>query len=726
MKVTEIIFLSIITLGINGLHAQAVTVAEQDIPLRPVRTTVPPTVDGVIDDAAWAGKRIVDGGFVMFQPRYGEPFPLKTEIFTTYDGENIYFAFRCHDDEPDRIKTSITKRDNIFSDDFVAVSLDALGTMQTAYIFCVNPSGIQGDLLETGGNNDPSSDWVWESAGRITGEGYQVELRIPLKSIQYTADPDKPMRVGFVRNVNRSNSMGSWPELKPSDNLLTMQAPIVFEELETVRKLEVLPSFTYGSMSARSSRHSWSTDNIREIGGDFKYSLSSSVTLDATVNPDFSQVEADAFQVDVNRRYPIYNSEKRPYFMEVNGLFRLGGTGGGNTMRTAVHTRRIVDPSWSTKITGTSGKTLFSVLAAEDAWNGDDASTANPRFLIARGKHSLSNGDYIGAIYTGRNASTDYNHVAGIDGAFRFRDDHTVDFSVLQSASHRPSSEAVAGGNAAGLNYNYSIKPLSVGFRAENLTDEFRMDTSFLRRTGISRACVYVSPKYYPDHPRLAWIKRLSANACLDYIREHHSGAEDVTGDFGLRFSLDRSGWLNVKGTRKRESWKGKTFLMTQGSVGAGVQAASWLEMSGWVGAGKSIFYGDDPFLGDIVNYGGNVTLRPGANFNQYLGVNHAGMTNPADGGTAYDLYIFNTRSTYQFNEHFFVRGIYQFNTKNSRQLIDLLASFTLIPGTVVQLGYGTLLEEGRWLDGEWETDGGDLRALRKSLFFKTSYRHVF
>jgi len=126
------------------------------------------------------------------------------------------------------------------------------------------------------------------------------------------------------------------------------------------------------------------------------------------------------------------------------------------------------------------------------------------------------------------------------------------------------------------------------------------------------------------------------------------------------------------------------------------------------------------------VNYGGNVTLRPGANFNQYLGVNHAGMTNPADGGTAYDLYIFNTRSTYQFNEHFFVRGIYQFNTKNSRQLIDLLASFTLIPGTVVQLGYGTLLEEGRWLDGEWETDGGDLRALRKSLFFKTSYRHVF
>jgi hypothetical protein len=727
MRRFGILSIVLCSLGFTLSTTQAIEITSQDVILTPVKAEISPVIDGVIEKPAWKDI-FINEDLITFQPRYGETFPLKTDIFMTYDDENVYFAFYCHDSEPEKIKTSITNRDNMFDDDFVAVSFDALGNSQRAYLFCVNPSGIQGDILDTGGNgNDASSDWVWESAGKIDDNGYQIEIRVPLSSIQYSVSPDKPMRMAFVRKIHRLNTMGSWPEMKPSDNLLTMQAPILIKNLKSVKKIEVLPNVTYNNSSEQTGYNSFDNNALKDIGGDIKLSLNSSVTLDATVNPDFSQVEADAFQVDVNRRYPVFYSEKRPYFMEINSLFNVAGNGNGNVMRTAVHTRRIADPKWSTKVSGTQGKTLFGILVAEDAWSDPDAATlGNPHFLIARGKHSLGDGSYIGGIYTGRDTQSDYNHVAGVDGVYRFRDVHQLDFSVLQSLTRVANKEAINGGNSSSINYQYSTKPLSISTTFENMTDDFRMDTAFYNRTGITHVGTYISPKLYPKIERLSWIERISTSASLNYFKEHRNNAEDMNLNLGINLNFTRNSWFRLSSSRNREEWEGKEFLMTRGHVGGGMQPLKWLNYNGWYNYGKSIYYSDDPFLGNSLDYGAFIKFEPGEKFKQTVSFNHAEMTNPSGGEMMYDVNIVNTRSTYQFNKYFFLRGIYQCNTENNRQLVDLLASFTLIPGTVVQLGYGTLMEEGRWDDNEWRNDIKNLQVLKQSLFFKTSYRYVF
>jgi len=725
MKATSIIIMALIScLALST--AMAATAVHDGAVMKPGKTAISPVIDGVIENTIWK-ETIVDGDLVSTQPQFGETLAQKTDIYMTYDEENIYFAFHCHDSEPGSIKTSISKRDGMFSDDFIAVVFDTLGNSQRAYIFCVNPSGIQGDLLVNSDNEDDSADWIWESAAVLDDTGYTVEIRLPLSSIQYASNSEKPMRIGFVRKIQRSNTMGSWPEMQPSDNFLTMQAPIVLDNLNTVRKLEVLPSMTYGNSSARTGVNAWDRDIASDMGGDISYSLSSSVTLDATINPDFSQVEADAFQVNVNRRYPIFYNEKRPFFMEVNSLYNVAGTGGGNNMRTAVHTRRIADPAWSSKLSGTTGKTLFGLLAAEDAWNNPDAVyMANPRYLIARAKRSLGDGSYIGAIYTGRNVGADNNHVAGFDGVYRFSGNHQFEYSMLQSVSTVTGSDGAMGGNTAMLNYRYQTKSMYVGMTAENMTDDFRMDTSFIKRTGITRAATYISPKIYPSAKRLAWIDRISPSFGLDFIRDNNMQADDISADIGINANLAKNGYFQISGRKVRENWADRAFDLSWYSTNGNVRPVKWLKLGASAGFGTGIYYSDDPFRGESVSYGANIDFEPGERFTQSIGFNHAEMTNPSTSEMMYDVDVVNTRSTYQFNKYFFVRGIYQYNTVNSRQLVDLLASFTFIPGTVVQLGYGTLMEEGRWDQDEWRNDFGDLQTMKKSLFFKTSYRHVF
>jgi len=233
-------------------------------------------------------------------------------------------------------------------------------------------------------------------------------------------------------------------------------------------------------------------------------------------------------------------------------------------------------------------------------------------------------------------------------------------------------------------------------------------------------------PRFYPRIDGILWLNRISTNFGIDYVRDHSFKTDDISAEFGITFNFDPNGRLSINGTRKREGWLGREFLMNEGIVDAGLQPFKWLNIGTQVNKGHSIYYSGNPFLGESFNYSAGIDLQPGEKLSESISFNHAGMKNPENGGVLYDVNIINTRSTYQLNKYFFVRGIYQYNTVNKRQLVDLLASFTLIPGTVVQLGYGTLMEEGSWLGNEWRYDNGDIQVLKKSLFFKTSYRHVF
>ncbi|MCP5051468.1 MAG: hypothetical protein GY940_30150, partial [bacterium] len=218
--------------------------------------------------------------------------PYKTSVWAAYDADNLYFAFYCFDPHPGQVKTSVCKRDRMWNDDWVGLGLDAIGNRQGLYELLVNPSGIQGDrihLASTG--TDDSVDWVWNSGARIVKDGYIVEIKISLKNIRFQSGKNVEMAILFYRKISRFGLEGSWPEVPVGQGFLSSARKIIYDKLNHQHKIEILPSVTSGSIWNRQSPHKWSpADTSNQLGISLKYGITSSITAEATLNPDFSQV----------------------------------------------------------------------------------------------------------------------------------------------------------------------------------------------------------------------------------------------------------------------------------------------------------------------------------------------------------------------------------------------------------------------------------------------------
>ena len=242
----------------------------------------------------------------------------------------IYFAFHCFDNEPDKIRTTISRRDNGIQRRLDRHEPGFRRHRQTAYHLFVNPSGMQMDALNTPASGEQfEADMVWDSAGRITDDGYVVEIRLPLQTIRFSGGDQVRMGIVFFRKISRTGMSYSWPAMPPGQWVFDVPGHLNFSDLKPRRLIELLPSITYGISQTRAAQDRWNpTIDKADVGLSGKFGITSNITLDATINPDFSQVESDAFQVQVNQRFPIFYSEKRPFFMEGMGLFNIAGTGG--------------------------------------------------------------------------------------------------------------------------------------------------------------------------------------------------------------------------------------------------------------------------------------------------------------------------------------------------------------------------------------------------------------
>ncbi|MDH4272042.1 MAG: carbohydrate binding family 9 domain-containing protein, partial [Candidatus Aminicenantes bacterium] len=216
-------------------------------PLNPLHTDTPPVIDGVLDDPVWK-QAPTETGFKTWRPDFGKDMHEKTVVYYAYDRENLYFAYRCYDSEPSKIKASITARDTINRDDWICLNLDTFNDQQSLYALYVNPLGIQGDSRFEGGQEDFTIDVVWYSAGRIDAEGYSIEVRIPFKSIRYRSQEPVEMGIIFERNMSRYSESGTYPALDPARGLdfLTQTRPLHFTDIKHYTLLEILPAFTYG------------------------------------------------------------------------------------------------------------------------------------------------------------------------------------------------------------------------------------------------------------------------------------------------------------------------------------------------------------------------------------------------------------------------------------------------------------------------------------------------
>ena len=719
-----------------GGAAHAQSQGEYRVP----RAPEPPRIDGVLDDAAWTGAPMPTGAWASYNPNRGDPMPeqFRMDVRVAYDDRNVYFAFHCFDNEPDRIRTTVTRRDRSFSDDWVAISLDSAATGQSAYHLFTNPSGSQMDAINTSASGEQfDADVVWYSAGKTVADGYVLEVQIPLQSLRFAEADDVRMGLVLMRKVSRIGYSYAWPEMLPGQWVFDRPAHLIFNNLKPRRLVEALPSVTYGVDQARNNTTNWSGAIDKwNVGMSGKVGITSGITLDGTINPDFSQVESDAFQVQVNQRFPVFFSEKRPFFMEGMGLFNLAGTGGDANMRTAVHTRRIVDPIFGSKITGTIGKTTFGVLNALDdkpetvialGPDGEDLQVPNRSFTIARGTYALRRSDYVGGLVTHTYLDGRHNTVAAGDISLRPSSTQSVSATFIASETRDRTSDVR--GNSLQAKYEYETRRWSFGTQAEHVDEDFQMDTAFYNRTGFTGAWAYGGVNLYPKSGQNFWIQRVNPFVFAKFARDRVQGGDDVFVNSGLRLAITRQGFVNLFYGFGREPWREQMF--DAGHIGAYAQqqVLRWLYLYGEINTGPAVFYDfDNPFQGDERFISGGFTLQPNQNLSQSIDYRNVRFQRDSTGEEIFDVDIVNSRTTYQFNRNFLVRFLAQYDSSVRRVLTDALASYELVAGTVFHAGYGSLYER-RIGEGNAFVpieQGQKYLAINRGLFFKASYVHRF
>jgi hypothetical protein len=692
------------------------------------RITTAPSIDGILDDEAWRGDALPTGDWLSYNPLHGSAIPQRTRVWVGYDSRYLYFAFQCDDAEPSRIKTSITRRDNIWSDDWVGFSLDTLGTGQTSYHFLVNPSGIQLDMINTAsGNEDESPDYIWDSAGRLNDRGYAVEIRLPLASVRFKGGDQVRMGVLFWRRVSRAGVSVSWPALEPGKWVFEKHASLLFDRVDSVLTREVIPSATFSTNQERFTPSSWSgADHEGDLGVSTKIGLSPTVTFDATVNPDFSQVESDAFQIEVNQRYPVFFSEKRPFFMEGAGLMNLAGSAMDSSMISAVHTRRIVNPSLGVKLTGSVGRLQFGTLSAlDDVPDGAGLNIEDRLFNIGRLQYSPRAGNYIGAIVTDTESADDFNRVAGGDLSWRVGAHQRVTGMMLYSSSHADTGSG--GGAAASASWSYSTRRYNLQGFVEHYDRGFRMDTAFYNRVGFTSGWAYADWNFYPGAGRFAWIRRVTPFIYSQAGEDRLAGGSERVTVPGVRMNFTRQGFLRVDKIIGHEPWQHQRFDLSRPRIQGELQPFRWIRMSGNVNWGPATFYDEvAPFAGWSRTASFDLSWQPTTRMNQSIGFTRVDFRRLDSRERVYDLDLLNTRTTFQFSKQFFVRAIAQYDSLQARVLTDFLASYELRPGTVAYVGYGSLYERRDFIAGEWLPDAGDYLTTRRGFFTKVSYLYRF
>ena len=693
--------------------------------LKPFRTDIPPIIDGILNDQVWQKAPFVTG-FKTWLPDFGLNMAEKTRAYYAYDRENLYFAFRCFDRQPHLVKTSITNRDNIRSDDWVCINLDSFNDSQTMYCFYCNPTGIQEDSRSVSGTvmDDKSVDMVWYSDGRTDSLGYTVEMRIPFKSIRFANKNPVQMGVVFERRISRRSESGTYPPLSPQRgyDFLNQTIPLVYYDVKHYTLFELLPAVTYSESHVMEEGQMEPESKEGDFSLTTKYGITSEFILDGTYNPDFSQVEADAGQVDINLRYDLFYPEKRPFFLEGNENFRFSGSGGGDPLQALVHTRMIVDPFIGVKLSGKIGKKdmVASIYAVDEL---PDTTADNPekeyaQVAVFRYKRALYEDSYIGTIYTGRELKTHYNRVFGIDGLSRLNPSSTMGYYIVRSQDKQSDQNNTTEGYALGYDYSYSTRNLNIDFGLQDISKDFLTEIGYITRTGISLIRSSITPKFYPSSKN---IRRCDLTVSNTYIKDKFDRLDETENSLSLKFTLLKNTSLTMGLSHATEVYSGHKFDTSNLLINGKSQLTKRFYLSFSFRNGKAIYYSDDPYQGKGNRASSTMIYQPSDKLKAEISLTYSDFFRDSDSQKIYDYTIARCKLTYQVNRYLFFRGIIEYNDYYQEMLRDFLASFTYIPGTVIHIGYGSYHEKIHWQDGGYVGSDSFLET-KKGFFFKTSY----
>jgi hypothetical protein len=652
----------------------------------------------------------------QIQPNDNAKAWINTEVKVLYSDQNLYFAFISEDPNPKDIRANISDRDNSFQDDYVGVILDPFNNNQQAYQLFINPLGVQMDGMRTGNSEDMNFDMLWYSDGKITPNGYRGVMKIPFKSLNF---PDRSIHnwsIQFIRNYPRnSRYQFVWSEVDLDNSCLVCQNGVLtgMKNIENKNTVEFLPyAMSYQSSTISNTGDPKSgLDHGRidgRIGGSVMYEPTSTTSLNAVVNPDFSQVETDEAQISANETFALYYSEKRPFFMKGSDLF--------STEENLFYSRMINRPLAAGKVTHQSKDYSIAFLTAYDreapfiipgryrsSLVQSDVEAYNN---VVRGKYNIGSESHVGGLLTTRNQQDGHNYVGSIDWDFLLTDNYYLSGQVAyantkeldepelfdQSRSLGRSSFDAAfngeqfGGTLLATQFSRRAKYYNFSFEYTSYSPTFQTQNGFINQVDQRRFEASQSFSYYPGRE---WLSDGS-------VRVSGAWRYDFNGQFQERYIFTR--WSNNFGGQTNlsltflplndERFRGRFFTqMNRIMIDVSTNPLNELSLSGEVDFGKYVNRQETPTLGEGYNFSVDATVKPTSRLDLSFSYSYSKLS-AANGDEKYfsgDIYRLN--GNYNFSKKLFARLITQYNSFNEQLQIYPLVYYKANPFTKFYIG---------------------------------------
>ena len=664
-------------------------------------------------------------GFIQNSPHDGQAATEETEVWLGYTKSTFYLVFICYDHQANLIRGHLARRENILNDDNVSVLFDPFQDHRKGVLFTVNPAGVQADAAWTDSQGqDYSYDQVWDSEGQVTRDGWMALMAIPFRSLRFRPD-GSDWGVVFGRNFPRNSETDNWPRVAANiSGVLTQEAtlkgiegvtgshniqvnPYVLGQNE--RTLETLdPANPYFS-----SRHLEAT-----AGGEFKAVLKDKIVFDATVNPDFSDIESDQPQFTVDQRYPVYFPELRPFFLENANYFTTPSP------LTLLYTRNIVHPEFGARLTGKLDHTNIGLLAIDDREPGETVSPGDPLYqkrayiTVGRVSQDLGKGSSIAALYTDYEFGQGWNRIGGVDSAVRFNDKWTAVGQWVESSTMGTLDSGNPPAYSAGPTWNMSVSRSGHSFNLNtNFVDfstGFQTQLGFIQTSNIRSGQTYSNYEWYPKHRKIQ-IFGLETNQNIAY--DHQGDRVYHYSSFDAFVVLPRNFVFAPVVGQNSDTVGPPSYSMltkytnfTENNGGVVFRGAPWAQLNFNIRAFRSGNVNYNPVAGGAPSLMNQetaqvlFTLQPirqlTADNTYLLDRDHS----VANGALVYESQTLRTKINYQFTRAISARVIVEYDSTLAnpaetsllrKKQVGTQALFTWLPhpGTAVYVGYNNDLQ---------------------------------
>jgi hypothetical protein len=721
-------FIVIILVNAAPALAQIGVSAEAPPPhpvVSPTRVQQPPEIDGRLDENVWRAAAHVTS-FVQRRPLDGAPASEQTDVFIAYDSERLYFGVHAHYSEAALVRANRVDRDQIWNDDRVSVIFDPFRDQQRAYRFAVNGYGVQGDALigsgsATTGPGDTSWNVLFTAAGVLTADGWTAEFAVPFKSLRYPArGAGEAHRWGLQieRDIEGKDESVVWAPISRDDmsELGQMGSLDGMVNLSTSHNLEFLPTVTAIQAGRLDSAGAFDTEEVAEAGVNLKYGVNSNLTFDFTFNPDFSQIESDRQQIEVNQRFPILYPELRPFFLEGQEIFRVPGP------VTFIHTRTIVDPQVGAKLSGKVGRTTLALLVANDEAPGrvddrrDPAFGKKAQFVVGRARYDLFRESTSSIIFTDREFMNQHSRALGGDGDFALGRTHRF-FARVIFTDHRDA----AGVRRKGYFYDFNLRKagrnLSYSLISNAISPDLRTDVGFVRRTDQRQSLANISYRWWPEHWIVSWAPRLSHSRNYQFdgtLQEEVNGAT-------VAFSFARNITVEAAVNRDLERYRNVDFWKTHSAFAAGIATSRKISVTGSLSRGDEIRFVENPFLGADTTVELTVTAKPVPRLQSDIRLTTSRFVDTRIDREEFNVKILRLLTTYQFTNRLLVRSITEHNTFDKTFGQNLLVTYRVNAGTVFYVGYDDRYRHGDHIDSTLFPPT-EYQRTNRALFTKFQY----